>query len=794
MKHIILVGLLFYTIANQVFGQCIGTIHGHVYKKKSKASLKDVIAQIPALSRESKSDEQGEFLFKSICEGTYSIKVFRNDIDTIWIIAEITPKSVHFHQDIFLDTEQEALESIEVLARKEAPISSQTQQYLTNAEIEASRGKTLGEMLKSISGVNTLNTGAGISKPMIHGLHSQRVLILNNGVRQEGQQWGEEHAPEIDPFAAEQVSVIKGAAGVRYGSDAMAGVVVLNPKPLATSSKLSGKAYLIGHSNSQMGNLAFQMEKAFGKHWAWSFQSSTKKGGDFHSPTYVLSNTGMQDINFSGTIGYTKQKWNIRAYLSRVDSEIGILRASHTGNIEDLALSIDRSEPWYVAPFTYQINDPRQKIVHYLGKINSEIKLNHIGNLSLQYAFQDNHRKEYDIRRAGRSSMPALSLSLQSHSLEVVLEHHAWKDFRGSFGLSSLYQTNYNIPETGIIPLLPDFTNINQGIFWIERFIKPKYDIEWGVRYDYRHTQVRTFIQNRTYIKPAYQFNYATATLGYGYYPNKSFTLKTNIGATFRPPHTAELFSQGLHLGIGTIQEGLLFENGFLNPQKNFAIEKSYKWVVSAAYKYKNWTLDLQPYYNLIQNFIYVTPTDIRLTIRGTFPVFNYVQDDIVMRGIDITNIYKIGNWGWQSKFSYLQACIQQSKAPLINMPPLRWENKISYSKTKWKGLNDFEVFASLLYVAKQNNAPRVVSPSVFKNINSEEQANILKEGNFDFMEAPEDYFLLSTGMQASYKKFGFSAKVENLTNTIYRDYLNRWRYYANDLGRNYILQINYKF
>jgi iron complex outermembrane receptor protein len=776
-------------------GQCSGSIHGHIYDKKSKATLKGALVEMVNQNYSViNKPKEGEFLFENVCEGDYVIKIFKDGYDTLWVKARITAKTLHFHQDIFLEKNEDMLEGVEVESQKEGVIQTQILENLSEQEIQSSRGKTLGEMLKSVAGVSALNTGAGISKPMIHGLHSQRILILNNGVRQEGQQWGEEHAPEIDPFSAEQVAVLKGAAGVRYGSDAMAGVVVLNPKALPTHHRFSGSAYLIGHSNSRMGNAALQMQKGFGKGWAWRFQTSLKRGGDFHTPTYVLSNTGTQEMNFSGTLGYTHQKWNIRAYISRYDSEIGILRAAHTGNVEDLANSISRPEPWYVAPFTYTIENPRQRIIHYLGKVNAEVQLTHIGKLSLQYAFQDNVRKEYDIRRAGRSVMPALSLELQSHTLETTLEHHAWKNFRGSIGLSTLYQTNYNVPETGIVPLLPNFTNFTQGIFWIERFVKPKYDLEWGLRYDYRTTEVRTFIQNRTFIKPNYDFHYATATVGYGFYPNNEFTFKTNLGMTFRPPHTAELFSQGLHLGIGNIQEGLLFENGFLNPQKPFSIEKSYKWVASASYKKQNWQLEVQPFYNWINDFIYLTPTDIRLTIRGTFPVFSYVQEDIIMKGIDVMSLYRLGKWSWQTKLAYVHAQTQEARAPIINMPPLRWENKVAFTQKQWKKLENVEIFATLLHISKQRHAPRVVSPSSFASMSSQEQQELLQQGNFDFMEAPDGYFLLGMGMQATYKRLTTALKVENLTNTMYRDYLNRWRYYANDLGRNFILQINYQF
>lgn len=775
-------------------GQCVGSIHGHLYEKSTKISLINIQVLLEEEKKLIQTDKQGEFLFSNICEGTYNILIFQEGYDTLRLKALVNKKKLHIHKDIFLSKSTEILEVISVEAQKELAISTQIAQEISRKDWENTRGKTLGEMLKSIAGVQTLNTGANLSKPMIHGLHSQRVLLLNNGVRQEGQQWGEEHAPEIDPFAIEQVSVLKGAAGVRYGSDAIAGVVLLNPKAMPSSHKFAGKAYIIGHSNSRMGNIALLTEKAFGKHWAWRLQSSAKRGGDFHTPTYSLSNTGIRELNFSGALAYTSEKVNFKASASRFASDIGILRASHTGNINDLAASIQRPQPWFVAPFSYEINNPRQNIVHHLAKIQTDFEINHLGKLELQYAYQHNARREYDIRRGGRSEIPALSLLLQTHTFDAVLEHHAWRDFRGSFGVGTLFQTNYNIPETGIIPLLPDFTNFTQGVFWIEKFIKKNYEIEWGLRYDYRHTQVRTFIQNREYIKPEYNFHFATATLGYSYYGKEKFNFKTNIGATFRPPHTAELFSQGLHLGIGNLQEGLLFEKGFINPNRNFEIEKAYKWVASAIYQGKNWELELSPYVSWIDNFIYVTPTDIRLTIRGTFPVFNYQQDAILMRGIDLMSRYRLGKFYWESKWAYLKADIIKDGSPLINMPPLRVENKLAFSQKEWRGLKNIETYISFLNVARQENAPRVVNPELFEGISSEEKQQILQAGNFDFMEAPASYFLLGAGVEAEYQKFRFSIKAENILNTVYRDYLNRWRYYANDLGRNFIVQVNYTF
>ncbi len=790
MKSIFL--LVWGFLWGELYAQCTASIHGHIFQKDTKISLPEVQVRIEPLGKVLQTNIEGEFALENVCEGEYQVFLEKEGFLPLQIVLQLK-KNEHFHKDIFLQADNQQIASVEVLGNMEKPLSTQTQSFLSRQELELSRGKTLGETLKNITGVYTFSTGAGISKPIIHGLHSQRIMILNNGIRQEGQQWGEEHAPEIDVFSAEQVSVIKGAAGVRYGSDAMGGVVILNPLPLPTEKKLHGKVYLIGHSNNRMGNLALQMEKAFGKGWAWRWQGSAKRGGDFRSPTYVLSNTGMQELNFAATLGVERKKWQAEAYFSRYDAEIGILRAAHTGNINDLTVSISRPQPWYVAPFTYEIQNPRQKIVHYLAKLSSKITLNHLGILSLQYALQWNDRKEFDIRRGGRSTIPALSLQLQTHTLDAILEHHAWKNFRGSLGLNILWQDNYNVPGTGITPLLPNFTNFSQGLFWIERFVKPAYEIEWGLRYDFRHTEVQA-VRNRLRLTPNYQFHWKTVTVGYWYRKWRNVVIKTNLATTVRPPHTAELFSQGLHLGIGNIQEGLLFEGGSLNPDKPFALEKSYKWISTVQYQKNAWQWEISPYHQWIDNFIYATPTDIRLTIQGYFPVFSYVQKDVVLRGIDAMQKFYQGNWQWQSKFSYLNAFVRKNKEAVINMPPLRWENKIAWERKSWGKLQNTSFFVNVLYVAKQNNAPRVVEPTRFGNISTEEKQQILSEGSFDFMPAPSAYWLWSIGASTTYKGFTTNVQVENLANTIYRDYLNRWRYYANEIGRNFILQLSYIF
>jgi len=178
---------------------------------------------------------------------------------------------------------------------------TQTQSVLSGADLDKTRGKSLGEALKSVNGVTGLQSGASIVKPVINGLHSNRILIMNNGVRQEGQQWGSEHAPEIDPFLATQITVIKGASGVRYGSDAMGGVVLLEPPPLRAKPGMGGEVNLVGYSNSHQGVASGFLEgsPAAVPGLGWRLQGTAKKAGATETPRYFLNNTGFEEFNWS---------------------------------------------------------------------------------------------------------------------------------------------------------------------------------------------------------------------------------------------------------------------------------------------------------------------------------------------------------------------------------------------------------------------------------------------------------------------------------------------------------------
>ena len=205
---------------------------------------------------------------------------------------------------------------------------------------------------------------------MIHGLQGYRILILNNGIRQEGQQWGNEHAPEIDPFIAQKISVIKGANAVRYGSDAMAGVILVEPNDLPDKASVTGEVNLVGLINGKTGIASAILQGYFDKikGFSWRVQGTLKKGGNTNTPNYYLKNTGVQESNFSYALNYHRKNWGLETYYSQFKTKIGIFSSAHVGNLTDLQAAFNSNKPQdSLATFSYDIARPYQDIsfTHY---------------------------------------------------------------------------------------------------------------------------------------------------------------------------------------------------------------------------------------------------------------------------------------------------------------------------------------------------------------------------------------------------------------------------------------------
>jgi len=275
VKHL---GFLFITLCSfNSFAQndCDYTLSGFVLDAHNNEPLSNSKVHIRELDLTVSADEKGFYSFENLCPGNYILFCKHIGCDAIIDTLQISGNTQHnFYPEHHIEFQE-----IKIEVDKEEDFA-QKPEHLSERELNESRGLTLGDGLAKMNGVSQLKTGNNISKPIIHGMHSNRILILNNGIRQEGQQWGNEHAPEIDPFVAGDLAVVKGAGSVRYGPDAIAGVVLVNPKDLKSSPGISGELNLVGFSNGRQGNASATLDGNFEKIPAlrWRAQGSLKRG------------------------------------------------------------------------------------------------------------------------------------------------------------------------------------------------------------------------------------------------------------------------------------------------------------------------------------------------------------------------------------------------------------------------------------------------------------------------------------------------------------------------------------
>ncbi|MFZ5972003.1 MAG: TonB-dependent receptor [Bacteroidota bacterium] len=741
------------------------------------------------------TDAQGNFTLTDLCAAPVTVSVQYLGYQTQ--TATLNPRERKIHV-IALEPERTELQEVVVREQLAYTELAHTATTLNEKQLSELAGKSLGETLKEVPGVNAIQAGPGIFKPVIHGVHSQRVLILNHGIRQEGQQWGAEHAPEIDPFIASDIVVIKDASAIKYGTDALGGVVVINPPALPESFGLGGSVQTVLQSNGRSGTVAGTLEGGLvAKGWGWRVQGSAKQAGDFKTPDYYLTNTGLKELNFSAATGYHSERGGAEIFFSRFQTEVGILRGTSTGNLEDLLVAMESDPPPNTGPFSYTIAQPRQNVSHDLLKLNGHWETDR-GDWQWQYGFQNNQRKEYDVRRSGLSDLPAIDLQLFTHTLEAEWETHTDSKRSMCVGLAGMYQDNNNVFGTQRIPFIPNFNNLSAGVFGVVNHYWQRVSLDVGARYDYKHYNVAGYDFKNALYRRELSFHNLSATAGLTWKVRANRAFNASVSTAWRPPHVAELFSLGVHQSAGAIEYGLL-----LNERTNevaeegevqVANEKAAKLVLSYKAEGKRLTWELSAYNNYISDYIFLRPTGITQNVRGTYPYFRYNQTDALFTGADASATWMaLPGWKVITKASWLRARDVRNNDHLVFIPANRVEIAVRHEATgAWKG---FFAEAKARYVFKQYLAPRTIPVTRF--IEATETGIDPLEGRnalFDFLDAPNGYLLATASVgyawQLAKVRYDFRASAENLANTEYREYTNRFRYYADELGRNFILSV----
>ncbi|MGB2316905.1 MAG: TonB-dependent receptor plug domain-containing protein, partial [Flavobacteriaceae bacterium] len=252
----------------------------------------------------------GVYSIPNLCPNTsYSIKVLHSSCTPKTFSLKISGDSV---RDFKLEHHLEELNEI-ILEGKayENKTTTVLEKNLNQETLEQYSAGTLGDALNSLSGVSSLNKGNGIVKPIINGLHSSRIIMINNGVRMQDQEWGKEHAPNIDVNSVGRLTLVKSASALQYGGDAMGGIIIAEGPKVAIKDSLYGKTMLFGASNGRGGGITSQLTKSFENGIYGTAQGTFKRFGDVEAADYVMSNTGLYEKDMSLRIGLNRFNYGI---------------------------------------------------------------------------------------------------------------------------------------------------------------------------------------------------------------------------------------------------------------------------------------------------------------------------------------------------------------------------------------------------------------------------------------------------------------------------------------------------
>jgi iron complex outermembrane receptor protein len=753
---------------------CKYSLSGKVVCTKLSEELGFATIYLEDIKKSFSANETSHFYIDRLCNGKYHIKVAYVGHKTLDTLINISGNT----KTIFNLLADNNLKEVEVEGHKVKKQEVETLQKteISGVEMDKTRGTTLGESLKSITGVTTIQTGPSISKPMIHGLYGNRILIMNNGVRLEGQTWGAEHAPEIDPFVATKLSVIKGAASIRYGMDAVAGVVLVEPKDLPHTKCLNGEINLVGATNGKSGTGSAFLEGAFDKKFSglsWRIQGTLKQTGSYSTPNYYLTNSGVKENNYSAALVYNRKSFGSELYFSDFNTTIGIYSGSHVGNLTDLLFLFNSPVPVVKSEFSYDIKRGYQTVNHQTLKAKAFYNFKRLGKLEYVFARQENKRSEFGEDLSYNPSIvdaniPDAYFQLITHTSELIWEHKPLRNVSGSIGASYITQGNV-YKGLDYRALIPNYRNYSGGVFILEKWNRRKLTIEGGLRYDYKW--MRTYTEDFTTLTKRssdYSWQNYSGTLGTIYRFNNSFFWNTSFSTGWRPPASIEMFAHGVHQSAASYEIG----------DTTLKEERSYNAQTYFNFSYKRFKAEVGGYYNLINNYIYLNPLlSPVITVNGSYPAFQYKQGDVYYTGLDASiNVEIIKSISIISKTSLIYAYNKTINDYLIYVPSNRFQNGISFNRDSLWKLRQVYFSASALIVTTQNRVPP----------------------NSDYVPPPKGYTLLNAdiGFSIPFKQqlIGISFGANNILNTVYRDYLNRFHYYSNDLGRNFTLRIKIPF
>jgi iron complex outermembrane receptor protein len=596
--------------------------------------LGDVRISVAEANRSTTTDPEGRYRIPNLPTGTYSVQFAL--VGYAPEVRRVTLRDVDLTLDVVLKPSAVELAEVQVTATPLAttPLTSpQPTAVLGGADLRIAQHASLGETLEGVPGVHNLSTGAGIGKPVIRGLTSNRVLVLDDGQRMETQQWGDEHGPNVETANAERVEVIRGPASVLYGSDAIGGVVNVVQKELPEArgrrpfARGNVSAAYNGNNREPDGNLL--VEGATGG-LGFRLGLSGRTSQNVRTPNYELWNSENRAGGGTGALGYHGTWGSVVATYTQRNERIGLTDEDPTAT-------------------------PTQRIVTNRAKIDATIPLG-LSRLEAMIGFERNRRREFD---SDTTSVVGLGLLSKNFLADVKLHHAPWGPFAGVLGLSG-WHTAFD--KFGQETLIPNTRADNVGAYGFEQTELGRWNISFGARYDYRHLDVDSDAALGVAAQTR-SWNSLTGNLGLLYHLAEPVALVLNVGRGFRAPSTFDLYSNGVHEGTASFERG--------NP--NLRTEKSFNTDLAVRVQNRAVSLEVGAFANLISDFIYTVPVPGLVDSASGFQVFDVTQGDAFLVGFESALEYHPTNFlHLRAGADYVHGQNRSTNTPLPNMPPFR--------------------------------------------------------------------------------------------------------------------------
>jgi len=647
------------------------------------------------------------------------------------------------------------------------------------------------DALTHIPGVSQLSTGPAISKPFIRGLGYNRVVTVNDGVRQEGQQWGDEHGIEIDEMSVNKVEVLKGPASLMYGSDALAGVVHFITNTPVAEGTVKGNFLSNYQSNNGLfglnGNIAGN-----NKGFNWNAYGTYKSAGDYQNKfDGKVLNSRFNEKNFGGYAGVNKSWGYSHFIVSHFNQRIGMVegdRDDATGRfilfagspLERIATNADLDSRDLFVPF--------QSIRHtkIVSDNNFAIRKS---RLKINLAYQNNLRREY-----GNPEDPAeeeLFFDLKTFNYNLQWQLPEMKEWHTSIGVNGMQQTNQNKAEE---VLIPEYSLFDVGAFiYTQRFFK-KATLSGGLRFDNRSVNSKAFADGPDVKFTAFKRKFAnvSGSVGISAEPSEKVTLKANIARGFRAPTLAELASNGAHEGTNRYEYG----------EQTLKSETSLQFDAGFDLNYEHFSFGLSVFYNRMNNFIFYNKLqsllggDSLVNVDGEdLPTFRFNQHDASLAGLEASLDIHPHPLDWlhfENTFSWVRGRFDDPIDGSDNLPLIPAARLVSELKADFRTAG--KSFRNLYFKLEADQT--FAQKNAFTGFDTETMTN--------------GYLLLNWGagadIQNSKKKTIFSLHfaIANLTDKAWQSHLSRLKYAAENLvsgrtgvfntGRNFSVKLNIPF